>query len=154
MSDTKASIPNHEPSPPNVHVEKDGYAADFYGGFVSRLAVKSGETVTELYNQEKIFYLPPGREKPWACSTLSFVAPGGQRFELQIDDPDQQIESIEVRLKSPTASRARRDLVERLAGTVQGYQTQDPPPAAGDGEKGLVVICEDGPVLCPPACPF
>jgi hypothetical protein len=153
MSDTNASFPIHEPSNPNVRVEKDGYKAAFYGGFVSRLAVRTAETETELYNQDRIFYLPPGREKPWPCSTLAFVGPDGRRFELQIDDPDQQIGKIEIHLKDSGNTGPRRELVQRLLGTVKGYEDADPPPAEEEGGR-LVVILEDAPVLCPPACPF
>lgn len=152
MSDTNASFPTHEPSNPNVRVEKDGYRAAFYGGFVSRLAVRTAETETELYTQDEIFYLPPGREKPWPSSTLSFVGQDGRRFELQIDDPDQQIGKIEIHLKSPRAAGPRRELVQRLLGTVKGFADADPPPVDVDAE--VVVILEDAPVLCPPACPF
>lgn len=128
MNDTESSVPVHPPSDPNKSVEKDGYRARFYPGFVRRLAVLGPDGDVELYDQGgEPFILPPGYTQPWPSSTLEFVRPDGRRVLLQIDDPDRQIDRIEVHLKS------------------------DPGAAAGSGD--LVLICEDGPTLCPPTCP-
>lgn len=157
MSGTYEPIPDCPPSNPNKHVEKDGYRASFYPGFVSRLAVEdpAGGVVTELYRQETVFCLPPGKDKPWPSSTLEFVRPDGRRIALQIDDPDQQIGRIEVHLKSSAA--VNPELLTRVARAsgitlpdgddmLQGYE--DPPR-----ETDLKLVMEDGPVLCPPICP-
>jgi hypothetical protein len=152
MSDTQATFPTHPPSNPNKTVEKDGYRASFYPGFVRRLAVQRDGIDTELYDQDEIFYLPPGVEKPWPCSTLEFSAPDGRRFVLQIDDPGQQIGRIEVHLKTPEEARARPELVRRLAGETDALLGGEPPCVEGEGR--VVVILEDAPVLCPPICPI
>jgi hypothetical protein len=161
MSGTDESISNYPPSNPNKSVDKDGYRASFYPGFVSRLAVKDAATgtETELYEQTEIFYLPPGSDnKPWPTSTLQFARPDGRRIVLQIEDPHQQIGRIEIHLKG-AGNTARKDLVQRLWGPVQALTSEGLAPAEGEApvEPGedpeLILICEDGPVLCPPWCP-
>lgn len=148
MSDTQETIPMHPPSNPNKTIEKDGYRASFYPGFVSRLAVRKDGIDTELYKQDDTFYLPPGYEKPWPCSTLEFDTPDGRRFVLQIDDPGQQIGRIEVHLKAP--GDARTGEPPQVPGAVDSL-LGEPSPGCEDGR--LVLILEDAPVLCPPACP-
>lgn len=128
MSDTESPVPTHPPSNPDKSVEKDGYRAQFYPGFVRRLAVRGPDGDVELYDQGgEPFILPPGDTDPWPSSTLEFVRPDGRRVLLQIDDPDRQIGRIEVYLKG------------------DGAMT--------DGSGELLLICEDGPILCPPTCP-
>lgn len=152
MSDTQKTFPMHPPSDPNKTVEKDGYRASFYPGFVRRLAVQQDGIETELYLQHDVFYLPPGYDKPWPCSTLELSTPDGRRFVLQIDDPGQQIGRIEVHLKTPQEAKARPELLPRT--TETDSLSSDPPPCGRDGEGRLVLILEDAPVLCPPVCPF
>lgn len=157
MSGTNESISNCQPSNPNKHVDKDGYRATFYPGFVSRLAVKDPATgtETELYQQTEIFCLPPGSDKPWPTSTLHFARPDGRRIVLQIEDPDQQIGRIEIHLKSAGAT-VRSDLVQQLVGEVQGLASGESPEGGEPTlpeEPELILICDDGPVLCPPWCP-
>jgi hypothetical protein len=164
MSDTNTTIPNCQPSNPNGRVEKDGYKAGFYPGFISRLAVRDATGVeTELYLQSQVFCLPPGSQKPWPMSTLEFTRPDGRRIMLQVDDPDQQIERIEVRLRGTSTPLVRQELVDHVqktSGTVlKNIQPTAPSagegdtPSTGEGDDGVVLICEDGPVLCPPICP-
>ena len=146
MSDTEKSFSTPEPSKPDVHVEKDGYSASFYGGFVRQLTVRKGTTETVLYRQEGIFYLPPGWDKPWPSSTLHFTRPDGARISLQIENPGEQIGRIEIHLKdksTPPLAAVRESGMSTLG--------EDPPPPE-DGDD-TVLIVEDGPVLCPPMCP-
>lgn len=146
MSDTNQSFPNWPPSNPNGKAEKGGYSARFYPGFVRRLAVRSPDgTETELYRQSETFFLPPGTNRPWPTSAVEFVRPDGRRLVLQIEDPDQQIDRIEVHLKGNGASVVPIGETDGL--TPSG---EDPPPPPPPGE---VLICEDGVVLCPPMCP-
>jgi hypothetical protein len=145
MSDTNQTFSN-PPSNPNAMVQKDGYSARFYPGFVRRLAVRSPEgTETELYRQSGTFFLPPGFDKPWATSTLEFVRPDGRRLVLQIEDPDQQIDRIEVHLKGKDGTPAP---VMGEPDAMAPADEEPPPPPPGE-----VLICEDGAVLCPPWCP-
>jgi hypothetical protein len=147
MSDPIQAFSNHPPSNPNGRAEKDGFKASFYPGFVRRLAVRGADGAeTELYRQSETFYLPPGFDKPWSSSTLEFTRPDGRRIVLQLEDPDQQIDRIEIHFKG-----------NGTAGFVPigGYSgdlspSGDPPPPPPPGE---VLICEDGVVLCPPICP-
>ncbi|HYW10570.1 MAG TPA: hypothetical protein VE871_01405 [Longimicrobium sp.] len=142
------------PSNPTKVVEKDGYRASFYPGFVRRLAVLRDGVELELYNQDPTepFFLPPGYDKPWPSSVLEFSAPSPERrILLQIDDPGQQIGRIEIRFKKPEAApsgsllSAVGDAVDSLLGD---------PPCAGEGEGEFRLIIEDAPVLCPPICPI
>lgn len=151
MSDTNPTIFTCKPSSPTERVEKDGYSARFYPGFVRRLAVRDASGVeTELYQQSTVFCLPPGADKPWPTSTLEFQRPDGRRIALLIEDPHQQIDRIEVRLKSADAPLVRPEVVRQVMGG-DAPLGDDPPPAEEPG--GIVLICEDGPVLCPPICP-
>jgi hypothetical protein len=151
MSDPNSTISNCKPSPPNKHVEKDGYGARFYPGFVRRLVVRDAAGVeTELYQQTEVYCLPPGSNKPWPTSTLEFNRPDGRRIALLIEDPDQQIDRIEVRLKATGAPLVRGDVIRQVTGG-EAPQGMEVPPEEGDG---IVLICEDGPVLCPPWCPL
>ena len=147
MSDTSQSFPNWPPSNPNGKAEKNGYSARFYPGFVRRLIVRAPDgTETELYKQAETFFLPPGTNKPWPISGLEFVRPDGRRLVLQIEDPDQQIDRIEIHLKGSGATPPP------LVGETDGLAAEDPgsPPPPPPGE---VLVCEDGAVLCPPWCP-
>jgi hypothetical protein len=152
MSDTNEPIPTCPPSNPNKIVDKDGYRASFYPGFVSRLLVRDPATSldTELYQQTEVFCLPPGYRKPWPTSTLEFSRPDGRRIVLQIEDPHQQIGRIEVHLKNTDAAPVRRDLVKRVMQEGDALLGTEPAPPE---EPELILICEDGPVLCPPICP-
>jgi hypothetical protein len=152
MSDTNEPISTCPPSNPIKIVDKDGYRASFYPGFVSRLAVRDAAGMeTELYMQEAPFCLPPGYKKPWPTSTLEFSRPDGRRIVLQIEDPHQQIGRIEVHLKDSSTSVVRSELVQRITGETEATLSSEPPPPE---EPDLVLICEDGPVLCPPWCPI
>ena len=153
MSDTQTTFPTHPPSNPNKTVEKDGYRASFYPGFVRRLAVLRDGIETELYNQHETFYLPPGVDKPWPCSTLEFSDLDGRRIVLQIDDPGQRIGRIEVHLKTPEEAKARPALARRLEGDADGLLGGEV-PCEVEGEGRVVLILEDAPVLCPPICPL
>jgi hypothetical protein len=131
MSDTSQSFPNWPPSNPNGKAEKDGYSARFYPGFVRRLAVRAPDgTETELYKQSETFFLPPGTRKPWPISGLEFVRPDGRRLVLQVEDPDQQIDRIEIHLKgSGGATPAPIGDAELLAPAGETPAGEDPPPA-------------------------
>lgn len=147
MSSTNETIPTHPPSNPNKTVDVAGYRANFYPGFVRRLAVQDPSGgVTELFRQTETFFLPPGYKKPWASSTLEFSRPDGRRLVLQVEDPHQQVERIVVYLKG-TGTATVVPLGEEGAAQLS---TTYPPPADEDGE---ILICDDGPVLCPPICP-
>lgn len=154
MSDTKTTFPMNEPSNPTMIVEKDGYRASFYPGFVRRLAVLRDGVELELYSQDPTepFFLPPGYDKPWPSSVLEFSAPSPERrILLQIDDPGQQIGRIEIQFKKPEAAPSRS-----LLSSADGDTTDPPPeepPCTGEGEDFRLVI-EDAPVLCPPVCPM
>lgn len=150
MSDTHTTFPMHEPSNPTLIVEKDGYRASFYPGFVRRLAVRKDGVETDLYrqNEKEPFYLPPGYDKPWPSSVLEFSASSGERrILLQIDDPGQQIGRIEVQFKG--TGDGRPDGLLPRAGAAAGALVDNPPCAEGE----FVLVIEDAPVLCPPACP-
>lgn len=154
MSGTSEPIPNHPPSNPSKTVEVDGYRATFYPGFVRTLTVRTDDgKEIPLYDQarnpeDKVFYLPPGVTKPWPCSTVEFTRPGGMRVLLQINADYQQVDRIEVRLNAGNTSGARIKTGLVDAGLSLG-EGEDPPPPA----PPCVLVIEDGPVLCPPACP-
>jgi hypothetical protein len=160
MSDTSQTIPVHPPSNPNRTVDRDGFRASFYPGFVRRLSVWSeGGSNTVLYEQplegpDSRFFLPPGYTRPWACSTVEFSRPDGRRLVLQVEDPHQQIDRIEVYLKGDAAASPKEAQVE-VSGTVKLPRLvgEDPPPPVPPAGGGVVLVVEDGPVLCPPACP-
>lgn len=138
------------PSNPNKSVDRDGYRASFYPGFVSRLTVRDAAGLeTDLYQQDTVFCLPPGYNKPWPNSTLEFSRPDGRRIVLQIDDPHQQIGRIEIHLKDTPG--AQPNLVRRIV--KDGDHLLDSQPPTSPDEQGIVLIVEDGPVLCPPICP-
>lgn len=150
MSDPNQTISSCKPSPPTERVEKDGYSACFYPGFVRRLVVLDEKGVeTELYQQSSVYCLPPGAVKPWPSSTLEFTRPDGRRIALLIEDPHQQIDRIEVRLKAPGAEPVRYASVQQVLGDAAPMEGEPPPPE----EPGITLVCEDGPVLCPPWCP-
>lgn len=165
MSDTNATFPNCPPSPPSKAVEKDGYGARFYPGFVSRLVVRDAAGVeTELYRQSEVFCLPPGSDKPWPMSTLEFSRPDGRRIALQIEDPHQQIERVEVKLRATGAPLVRQELidhVQKASGKVlrntqpsaASAELEADAPAEEGSDDGVTMVCEDGPVLCPTICP-
>lgn len=116
-------IPNLPPSNPRECVSAAGYEVCFYPGFVRRLVlVDEGGKETPVYEQRLPFVLPAGQEKPWPSSTIE-VRGNGASVMVQVNDTDQQVDSIEIVLKA-------RD---------------------GSGNKVRLVV-EDGPVLCPPFC--
>lgn len=145
MSDPNQAFPTRPPSNPNGRAEKDGFKASFYPGFVRRLAVRSPDgTETELYRQSETFFLPPGQNKPWATSTVEFTRPDGRRIVMQMDDPDQLVDRIEIHFKANASARA-----VPLGEAGDALFGGDPPST----EAGVVLVMEDGVVLCPPLCP-
>lgn len=120
----KKRPPGLPPSDPEGHASGEGYDAYFYPGFVRRLVLEGPDgTETVLYEQKGSFVLPPGQSGPWPSSTFALRG-NGRNLQLQIYDPEQQVERIEIVLKP---RRGRR--------------------------KPERVIVEDGPVFCPPVCP-
>jgi hypothetical protein len=145
MSDPNQAFPTWPPSNPNGRAEKNGFRASFYPGFVRRLAVRSPDgTETELYRQSETFFLPPGQNKPWATSTVEFTQPDGRRIVLQMDDPDQLVDRIEIHFKAGGSAGA-----VPIATPGDALFKGEPPAAEG----GVVLVLEDGVVLCPPLCP-
>lgn len=112
------------PSNPRECVSAAGYEICFYPGFVRRLTLVEGGVETLAYEQNPPFVLPPGQLKPWPSSTLE-VRGNGTSVMLQVSDPGQQVDRIEIVLK----------------------------PRDGDGRGEMRLVVEDGPVLCPPFCP-
>lgn len=120
----KKRPPDLPPSDPDGHARADGYDAYFYRGFVRRLVLVGPDgTSTVMYEQEGSFVLPPGQEDPWPSSTFQLRG-NGRNLQMQINDPGQEVESIEIVLK---------------------------PRKGGDRPERLIVY--DGPVFCPPVCP-
>lgn len=115
-----ASLP---PSPPRECRSAAGYDVCFYPGFVRKLSVAEDGIETPVYEQERAFVLPPGQLAPWPSHTLELRG-NGREVVMQLYDPNQQIERVEIVLK-PRGEDCRP---ERL-------------------------IVENGPVLCPPFCP-
>jgi hypothetical protein len=117
-------VPLLPPSPPRECVNVGGYEVCFYPGFVRRLVLVNPDgTETPGYEQKSPFVLPPGQVKPWPSSTIE-VQGNGASIMVQVNDPDQQIDRMEISLKA-------RD---------------------GSG-KGARLVVEDVAVLCPPLCP-
>lgn len=123
MNDRGASRhPHLHPSPPRECVHVDGYEVCFYPGFVRRLTLVSPDGAeTTAYEQKSPFVLPPGQNKPWPSSALE-VRGHGTHVMVQVNDPGQEIDRIEISLK------------------------------ARDGGPGAKLVVQDGPVLCPPIC--
>lgn len=124
MNDTGGS--NHAslpPSPPRECRSAAGYDVCFYPGFVRKLSVAEDGIETPVYEQERAFVLPPGQLAPWPSHALELRG-NGREVVMQLYDPNQQIERVEIVLK-PRGEDCRP---ERL-------------------------IVENGPVLCPPFCP-
>lgn len=124
MSERGASRnPHLPPSAQRECVQVEGYEVCFYPGFVRRLALVSPDgSETTAYEQKSPFVLPPGHNKPWPTSALE-VRGHGTHVLVQVSDPGQEIDRIEISLKG-------RD-------------------GRGSGPK---LVVEDGPVLCPPIC--
>jgi hypothetical protein len=124
MNDPGLPTPLLPPSPPRECVTVGGYEVCFYPGFVRRLALVNPDgTETLGYEQKVPFVLPPGQDKPWPSSTIE-VRGNGASVMVQVNDPGQQIDRVEIALK------------------------------ARDGRgRGPRLIVQDGPVLCPPLCP-
>ncbi|MBB4639092.1 hypothetical protein [Longimicrobium terrae] len=126
-------VQKNPPSPSRKKKEKDGYAADFYPGFVAGVVVRrEGQEDVVVYRQaeDDPFILPAGSDRPFETSEFDFT--GGKlarHFRLTITDPHREIDSITVRLKARS---------ERLG------------DAEGEFEE---VMIQDGSVLCPPMCP-
>lgn len=124
MSDTGGTIPTRlPPSPARECRSAAGYDVCFYPGFVKKLTLVEGDTRTPIYTQEGPFVLPPGQLAPWPSHTLELRG-NGRELVLQLHDPGQQVERVEIVLK---------------------------PRGEGRGPERLVI--QDGPVLCPPFCP-
>lgn len=111
------------PSNPRECVTVGGYEICFYPGFVRRLAlVDAAGMETTAYEQKGPFVLPAGQDRPWPSSTLE-VRGNGTNVMLQLNDPGQQVDRIEIVLKA----------------------------REGNGNNVRLVV-QDGPVLCPPYC--
>ncbi|HEU0299785.1 MAG TPA: hypothetical protein VFR37_10030 [Longimicrobium sp.] len=120
----KKRYPRLPPSDSQGKASAGGYDASFYPGFVRRLVLVGADGAeTVMYEQEGSFVLPPGQTGPWPTSTFT-LSGNGRNLQLQLNDPEQQVESIEIVLKPRKGSRSP----ERL-------------------------ILYDGPVYCPPVCP-
>jgi hypothetical protein len=126
MDQTGATIyPSLQPSNPRRCVTADGYEACFYPGFVRRLALVSPDgRETVMYEQKTPFILPAGQLKAWPTSVFELRG-NGRTMQLQLHDPEQQVDRIEIVLK--------------------------PRPDIGRGAERLIM--DDGPVFCPPICP-
>jgi hypothetical protein len=111
------------PSPARECRSAAGYDVCFYPGFVKKLSVAEDGIETPFYEQERVFVLPPGQLSPWPSHTLELRG-NGRELVMQLFDPNQQIERVEIVLKP-----------------------------RGEGRKPERLIVEDGPVLCPPFCP-
>jgi hypothetical protein len=123
MSDTGGSkYTRLPPSSPRECRSAAGYEACFYPGFVRRLSLAEDGIETLIYEQDRVFVLPPGQALPWPSHTLELRG-NGHDVAVQLHDPGQHVERVEIVLKG------------------------------GDGRKPVRVIVENGPVLCPPLCP-
>jgi hypothetical protein len=114
------------------------YHMCFYGGFVSQVQSVSDSGTKTLYDQKEAgnvpFVLPGGASKPWPSSVFEFSGgPGARRFTLQIEDPQREIERIEVVLK-PTTKGSDRAVVAMQS----------------DAET---IVIRENPICCPPDCP-
>jgi|GEM_PF-7095404 len=117
-------IPLLPPSDPRECVTVEGYEVCFYPGFVRRLTLVDADGgETQAYDQKTPFVLPAGQDKPWPSSTIE-VRGNGVDLMVQVNDPGQQIDRMEIVLKARN----------------------------GNG-RGPRLIVQDGPVLCPPYCP-
>ena len=124
MSDTGGT--NYTQLPPSPDREcrsAAGYDVCFYPGFVRKLTLVEGDVRTPVYEQKEPFVLPPGQLAPWPSSTLELRG-NGREIVLQLNDPGQQIERVEIVLKP-----------------------------RGEGRSPERLVIQDGPVLCPPFCP-
>jgi hypothetical protein len=111
------------PSPARECRSAAGYDVCFYPGFVRKLSVAEDGIETPVYEQERVFVLPPGQLSPWTSHTLELRG-NGRELMMQLFDPNQQIERVEIVLKP-----------------------------RGEGRKPERLILDNGPVLCPPFCP-
>lgn len=111
------------PSPARECRTAGGYDVCFYPGFVRKMWLVEDGEVTPVYQQDGAFVLPPGQLSPWPSNTLELRG-NGRELMMQLYDPGQQIERVEIVLKP-----------------------------RGIGRKPERLIIEDGPVLCPPLCP-
>ncbi|HEX6367726.1 MAG TPA: hypothetical protein VF006_02260 [Longimicrobium sp.] len=124
MIDAGGLIPSVlPPSPPRECRSAAGYDVCFYPGFVRRLTLVEDGVETPVYEQKGVFVLPPGQLAPWPSNTLELRG-NGRELMMQLYDPNQQIDRVEIVLKP-----------------------------RGEGQKPERLIIEDGPVLCPPFCP-
>ncbi|HEX8391897.1 MAG TPA: hypothetical protein VF665_05995 [Longimicrobium sp.] len=124
-------VQRNPPSPSRKRKEKDGYVADFYPGFVRRLAVRRAGQEVVVYEQapDDPFILPAGSDKPWDTSEIVVQGgPSARDVRLVVHDPHQEIDSIVIRLRGRS------------------------PRLAGGGEDEEIEVL-DGTVLCPPMCP-
>lgn len=124
MSDTGGTNSmRNPPSPPRECRSAAGYEICFYPGFVRRLAVVEGDAETVVYEQQGVFYLPAGQDRPWPSHSLE-VRGNGRDLMMHLHDPRQEVDSVEIVLKPGT-----------------------------EGKPPVRLIVQDGPVLCPPFCP-
>lgn len=132
---------SRNPSPRRTEVSRDvdGHPvrSAFYGGFVSRLVYRRNGREHELFNQQaqgpRPFVLPEDQDEPDPSSLFEFWGPGNRRVSFEINDPDRQIDRIEVKLKRPGAAAD--------AGGVHAMQDDDD-----------TIIIYETPVICPPTC--
>lgn len=111
------------PSEPRECRSAAGYEFCFYPGFVRRLSLVEDDIETVVYEQERVFVLPPGQALPWPTSTLE-VRGNDRDLSMHLHDPKQEIDRVEIVLKP-----------------------------RGHGRPPERLIIQDGPVLCPPLCP-
>lgn len=134
---------NRPPSPSRkcVDVGTDKpFRLCFYGGFVSRVLRQSDGSLEPevLYDQRKDgdfpFVLPAGEKRPWTSNFFEFQGgPEERNFSLHINDPQQQIERIEVVLKP------------RVLDSDTGVVAMQ-----GGGNDRIII--EDNSICCPPHC--
>ena len=124
MTETGGSnVPSLPPSAPRECRSAAGYDVCFYPGIVRKLSVAEDGIETPVYEQERAFVLPPGQLSPWPSHTLELRG-NGREMVMQLFDPNQQIERVEIVLKP-----------------------------RGEGRSPERLILDNGPVLCPPFCP-
>lgn len=120
-----------EPTPTRQYSKAGGYDCWFYGGWVSKVTVRRGGEVTEVYAQKESFVLPAGADQPFTLCQTEIQGLDLPRFTVTLDDPHHVVDRIEVVLK-------RR--------TENGGGDQD------DGDDDDRVILSNSPALCPPHC--
>ncbi len=117
------NFPSLPPSPARECRSAAGYDVCFYPGFVRKLSLAEDGIETPIYEQKDVFVLPPGQLLPWPSHTLELRG-NGREMAMQLFDPHQQIDRVEIVLKP-----------------------------RGEGRQPERLILDNGPVLCPPLCP-